>query len=420
MTHFPRGRALKRTRGVIEQAAALVPCHPAMIAAFVEVEAAGDGFWRDGRPKNLPEPHWLYRLLPASKKQDALRRGLAIKKWSRNTYKRLFPTPNTADKRYAFLDRVADLYGTEIAADMSSFGAGQTMGFNAEKCGYDNAYAMFEEFADNEDSHIFAIVKYLLRSGGRDELQSENCYGLARIYNGSGQVNIYGPRLEQALVRAKRRKWSSVPSQVVNMPKKQRNWLAIGDRSNDVREVQRMLNALGYHLVVDGDFGEATRRQVRAFQHDRGLKVDGYVGEDTMAELVRARTVPKVALVDGDMMPGDGREEDTGDDLLRKGSSTVRRARFGKMSDVITTGAAGTVGIGTILEAGETAKDNADRAKGLLETFLPSGWGMVIVGVCAAIVILSIIGWVRNNRIERTRVEEHRSGKVLTVGEPEY
>jgi hypothetical protein len=83
MTHFPRGRALKRTRGVIEQAAALVPCHPAMIAAFVEVEAAGDGFWRDGRPKNLPEPHWLYRLLPASKKQDALRRGLAIKKWSR-------------------------------------------------------------------------------------------------------------------------------------------------------------------------------------------------------------------------------------------------------------------------------------------------------------------------------------------------
>jgi rubrerythrin len=52
------------------------------------------------------------------------------------------------------------------------------MGFNAEKCGYDNAYTMFEEFADNEDSHIFAIVKYLLRSGGRDELQSENCYGL--------------------------------------------------------------------------------------------------------------------------------------------------------------------------------------------------------------------------------------------------
>jgi hypothetical protein len=417
MTNFPRGRALPRTKGIIEKAAAMVPCHPAMIAAFIEVEAAGDGYWKDRRPKNLPEPHWLYRLLSPANKKDALRRGLAIKSWSRDTYKKFFPNPDTADKRYDYLDRVAALYGTETAADMTSWGAGQVMGFNAEKCGYDNAYAMFDEFADNEDSQILAIVKFLLRSGGRDELQAENCDGLARIYNGPGQVDVYGPRLRDALARAKRRKWDTVPDAP---PARQKNWLGIGDKGDDVRALQRNLNALGYFVQVDGDFGPGTRNAVRQFQHDRGLKVDGYVGEDTMAELVRAKPVPATAVVDDDVVPVAGRAEDTGDDLLRKGSSTVRRARFGKLSDVLTMGSAGSVGVGTVLQAGEDAQTNAERARGILETFLPSGWGMVIAGVCAVIVVLSIVGWIRNNRIEQTRVQEHRSGKVLTVGEPEY
>lgn len=414
MTHFPPGAALPRSSRIYEQAAAIVPCHPAIIAAFVEVEAAGNGYWSDKRLKNLPEPHWLYRLLPKGKRDQALRSDLAIRRWSRATYAKMFPGPNTAQKRYEFIDRVADRYGAEIATDMTSWGAGQVMGFNAEKCGFDSARDMYTQFADSEDQQIMAIVKYLLRSGGKDELQREDCNGLARIYNGSGQVDIYGPRLKRALAKWKKRSWSSAPT-VVQVQKKKKGWLGIGDEGEDVREVQRMLVALGYFVQVDGDFGTGTRKAVREFQHDRGLRVDGMVGTDTIAEMGRAKSAPEVRVIDNKVLPA-GRYDDTAADLLKQGSSTVRRAKFGKLSDVVTAAGAGSVGVSQVLAAGEDAQNTAQRAQGLLESILPSSAGQWIMYVSAAIVLLSLIGWWRNHRIEQTRVDEHRTGKVRNVG----
>lgn len=402
MTVFKRGAANARSPGVIERAAAMVPCHPAMIAAFIEVEAAGSGFWSDGRLKTLPEPHWLYRLLPDSKKRGALNAGLAIRSWSRSTYSRMFPQ---IDDRYAYLEDVEARYGSEMAADVASWGAGQVMGFNAEKCGYSNAAAMYRAFADSEDDQIISIVKYLMRVGGREELQREDCRGLARIYNGSGQVDVYGPRLEQALKKHKRRRWS-LPEGYKKPAKPNRNWLSMGDKGKDIEALQETLVSLGYFVEVDGDFGPATQRAVRNFQHDRGLKVDGLVGADTIAELKRAKPAP----VDTD------RATATGDELLEKGSSTVRRARQGKLTNVVTGGLASVGAVGSVLEAGETARDNAERAGGLLEWILPgsaSGW---IMYAMMGIALLSILGWIINNKMEKRRIEEHRSGKNLSVG----
>jgi murein L,D-transpeptidase YcbB/YkuD len=55
--------------------------------------------------------------------------------------------------------------------------------------------------------------------------------------------------------------------------------------SKAVADLQRLLNAHGRELVVDGDFGPKTDAAVRAFQEQCGLHPDGVVGRLTWAAL---------------------------------------------------------------------------------------------------------------------------------------
>jgi peptidoglycan hydrolase-like protein with peptidoglycan-binding domain len=58
-----------------------------------------------------------------------------------------------------------------------------------------------------------------------------------------------------------------------------------GASGPDVERLQKLLNAKGATLVVDGDFGNATKMAVRKFQNDKGLVEDGVVGQQTWAVL---------------------------------------------------------------------------------------------------------------------------------------
>ena len=57
--------------------------------------------------------------------------------------------------------------------------------------------------------------------------------------------------------------------------------LKLGNRGEDVLRLQKALNAIGYNLEEDGDFGSQTLAAVRHFQAVNGLEVDGIVGEQT-------------------------------------------------------------------------------------------------------------------------------------------
>jgi N-acetyl-anhydromuramyl-L-alanine amidase AmpD len=61
--------------------------------------------------------------------------------------------------------------------------------------------------------------------------------------------------------------------------------LKLGDKGQQVSEVQKMLSILGYDLVIDGDYGGKTRRSVKAFQKKAGLMNDGVIGQSTMDTL---------------------------------------------------------------------------------------------------------------------------------------
>ena len=64
-----------------------------------------------------------------------------------------------------------------------------------------------------------------------------------------------------------------------------------GNRNAYVKEMQIMLDKLGYNLGicgVDGDYGTATEKAVKEFQRDHGLTQDGICGPKTWAALEEA------------------------------------------------------------------------------------------------------------------------------------
>lgn len=60
----------------------------------------------------------------------------------------------------------------------------------------------------------------------------------------------------------------------------------IGDKGEDITEIQTALTKKGYPVKVDGYFGSAMEYQVKNFQEEWGLKTDGVVGKDTYYALL--------------------------------------------------------------------------------------------------------------------------------------
>jgi len=70
------------------------------------------------------------------------------------------------------------------------------------------------------------------------------------------------------------------------------NHLELGVVSNDVKELQTLLNTQGYNVgIPDGKFGPTTKAQVILFQKANGLTPDGIVGEEVRAFLNGTSTI---------------------------------------------------------------------------------------------------------------------------------
>ena len=60
-----------------------------------------------------------------------------------------------------------------------------------------------------------------------------------------------------------------------------------GAKGNITKLIQERLNSVGFHLKVDGDFGDNTYNAVIVFQKNRGLKQDGIVGANSWSWLIK-------------------------------------------------------------------------------------------------------------------------------------
>lgn len=68
---------------------------------------------------------------------------------------------------------------------------------------------------------------------------------------------------------------------------------AYQSQHNLTKAVQKRLDVYGYRPgPIDGIFGPRTRVALMAFQKEKGLKVDGKIGIETLRKLNLIRTVP--------------------------------------------------------------------------------------------------------------------------------
>lgn len=257
-------------------AAAAIGCEVAAIRAVWDVEAAGQGFRKDGSVLRRYEPHHF----PGS--ALTWRDSLAIK---------------TAQRDTMFANAYAE--NPEAALRATSWGAPQIMGFNHAAAGYRTAEDMVRHMADRESAHVKAFVRLVTDWGLDAALRAHDWRTFAAKYNGSGKVDDYAGKIEAAY---RRHSGGSRSPQV----------LRLGDSG---AAVERLQSALG--VRVDGAFGAETDAAVRAFQQAAGLPVDGVVGKRTWAALAEGRGVqPKRqptradrvadALADGAIKAGTG------------------------------------------------------------------------------------------------------------------
>lgn len=164
--------------------------------AVIEVEASGSGFDSQGRVKALYEPHKAYALSSGPVRAQLVGAGLAYPKWGQQPYpKDSYPRILKA----AAIDETVALLST-------SWGLGQVMGFNHAAAGYASPQAMVAAFADDEEHHLEAMIRFIVTNGLDDEIRRHDWAGFARGYNGSGYAkNQYDVKLRAAFA-----KWQKV------------------------------------------------------------------------------------------------------------------------------------------------------------------------------------------------------------------
>lgn len=109
------------------------------------------------------------------------------------------------------------------------------------------------------------------------QLYSPNSYKVYRIEN--GMLNVGGNDWITANEKYVKYTPISKPSTSARV------YMKLGDKGEDVKNLQRNLNKVGYNLAVDGSYGNATRNAVLGFQKTNGLVQDGFAGTATQSTL---------------------------------------------------------------------------------------------------------------------------------------
>jgi hypothetical protein len=169
--------------------AKMIGCDEATVRAVTEVEAAGSGFFADGRSKILFEAHWFGDLTGGI--YDDIAPSISSPVWNRSLYiggvaewDRLYRAVN--------LNRAA-------ALKSASWGLGQIMGFNHGVAGYSNVEDFVKDMHLSEGKQLIAMFNFIRNADLANALVKRNWAAFARGYNGeSYRINEYDVRLAES------------------------------------------------------------------------------------------------------------------------------------------------------------------------------------------------------------------------------
>lgn len=169
----------------------------AALKAVIQVEASGQGFLPDGKPKILFEPHIFHRLL--TNKNYITIRNRAKAENPRICYLSwgAYPYGKVSEQH----DRlaIASKYDRDTALESCSWGLGQVMGFHWQALGYPTLQAFVNAMYKDEAAQVDCMCRFIKVNGLIDELQRKDWVGFARGYNGAGFAkNQYDKKLAAA------------------------------------------------------------------------------------------------------------------------------------------------------------------------------------------------------------------------------
>lgn len=169
----------------------------AALKAVIQVEASGQGFLPDGKPKILFEPHIFHRLL--TNKNYITIRNRAKAENPRICYFSwgAYPYGKVSEQHGRLA--IASKYDRDTALESCSWGMGQVMGFHWQALGYPTLQAFVDAMYKDEAAQVDCMCRFIKVNGLIDELQRKDWTGFARGYNGIGFAkNQYDKKLATA------------------------------------------------------------------------------------------------------------------------------------------------------------------------------------------------------------------------------
>lgn len=370
------------------------------VHALMDTETSGKGFDAQGRPKMLFEPHRFYANLSGAKRAAAVKAGLAYEDWKpgaypRDSYPRL--------KKAMAIDETAALRS-------ASWGLGQVMGENFTMAGYDSPQAMVLAMMDDEETHLDAMVNFIISAGIDDEMRklaaltrpttAEDCIPIVRVYNGKGYAkNDYHTKFAR-----NHNKWRKIrdtawsPAEPVVIAAPEPKTPPKEDKLLVIASVQQLLRDKGYPEVGEPDnkFGARTRNAILAFEADNGLPLTGKINDELLAALIKAAPRQNAA----------SRENATAKDLKEQGNKTVT---LGDWVQKIGAGILVSMGLGGVGEGVvnfDTIQRGITDVRSLGDAIGPMfPW---MVGLAAGGVVLYF-----GSKIIKEQVEAFREGRAV-------
>jgi hypothetical protein len=343
-----KGNAIQLEDRDLPRIAAAIGCGEDEVHMLMDVEAAGDGFDDQKRPKMLFEPNIFYRELgPGAKRDRAVKEGLAYPSWKKGYPKDSYPRLLKA----MAIDEAAALRS-------ASWGASQILGDNFKLAGYASIYDLVNGFCDDEDDHIEAMIAFVKSTNIDDDLRRlaalkrpttpDDCRIIAKTYNGSGyEKNGYHTKMAAA-----HNKWKKIPdtpwtsdSGPIITPPPAGAVMPEGLSIAEIKAVQQLLKDKGYTEVgnVDGDIGKNTLSAVAAFQITEGLPVTGKVDQALWDQLKVAKMRPVSEA------RANASEADVVENAAPPVASTVKSASLIKN---IGIGVSSVMGLGAVFDGG--------------------------------------------------------------------